>query len=275
MGTPAEIVHMGSLLRIPSVSLHEDDAAVIPLYCKYSHPWSTHILSPRVCDNGKWEKKSIKYESYHELAYLHPGHFKASKEIVRKYLDPVQPYFLIRFSKLSAHHDTGIRGISDELALKIIAMLTPHGRIFITSERPLSEQFESFRLNIDPMEIHHVMAFAQVYVGDSQTMAAEAGVLGVPFLRFNDFVGRIGYLKELEETYELGYGIRPSEPELLFERLRKLLEMKDRPVVFQNRRAKMLEDKIDLSQFMVWFFENYPKSVQTMRENPDYQYNFR
>lgn len=28
--------------------------------------------------------------------------------------------------------------------------------------------------------------------------------------RFNDFVGRIGYLRELEDTYELGYGIRAS-----------------------------------------------------------------
>ena len=44
------------------------------------------------------------------------------------------------------------------------------------------------------------MAFASLYIGDSQTMAAEAGVLGVPFVRFNDFVGRIGYLRELEGT---------------------------------------------------------------------------
>jgi len=43
--------------------------------------------------------------------------------------------------------------------------------------------------------MHHVMAFASLYIGDSQTMAAEAGVLGVPFVRFNDFVGRIGYLR--------------------------------------------------------------------------------
>jgi len=275
LGTSAEIGHVGTLLRIPSVNVNEDDAAVISLFCKISYPWSTHILSPRVCDNGNWEKKSIKYESYHELAYLHPGNFKATKEIVRKHLDPDSHYFLIRFAKLNAHHDTGIRGISDELAWKMIELLSPYGRIYITSERPLSERFEPFRLNVDPLEIHHVMAFAQVYVGDSQTMAAEAGVLGVPFLRFNDFVGRIGYLKELEERYKLGYGIRPSETETLFKKLGELLQMKDRQEVFQNRRTKMLEDKIDLSKFMVWFIENYPQSVQIMKEPPDYQYNFR
>ena len=59
--------------------------------------------------------------------------------------------------------------------------------------------------------MHHVMAFASLYIGDSQTMAAEAGVLGVPFVRFNDFVGRIGYLRELEDVYELGYGIHATQ----------------------------------------------------------------
>ena len=29
-------------------------------------------------------------------------------------------------------------------------------------------------------------------------------------MRFNDFVGRIGYLRELEDEYELGYGIHAS-----------------------------------------------------------------
>ncbi len=275
MGTSAEIGHVGTLLRIPSINVNEDDAAVISTFCKISYPWSTHILSPQVCNNGPWENKSIKYESYHELAYLHPNHFTASREVVGQFQDPDQPFFLIRFAKLSAHHDSGIRGISDELAGKIIDLLKPHGRVLITSERPLSEQFEPYRLNIDPLEIHHYMALAQIYIGDSQTMAAEAGVLGVPFLRFNDFVGRIGYLRELEETYELGYGIRPSEPDMLLSRLKKLLEMDNRQELFQARRKKMLADKIDLAKFMTWLVEEFPGSVATLKSTPDYQFNFR
>jgi len=27
--------------------------------------------------------------------------------------------------------------------------------------------------------------------------------------------------------------------------------------------------------FLVWFIENYPESNKIMKENPDYQYNFR
>ena len=49
------------------------------------------------------------------------------------------------------------------------------------------------------------VAFASLYIGDSQTMAAEAGVLGVPFVRFNDFVGRLGESKmaNMDQKIEL------------------------------------------------------------------------
>ena len=138
--------------------------------------------------------------------------------------------------------------------------------------------------------MHHVMAFASLYIGDSQMMAAEAGVLGVPFVRFNDFVGRIGYLRELEDTYHLGFGIhatplpnsnpqlvpqlnnstsnnalreQPSGPEAMYEIVEQLVAMDpdERRTTFQQRRQKMLSDKIDCAKFLTWFIENYPQSV--------------
>ena len=129
------------------------------------------------------------------------------------------------------------------------------------------------------------MVFASLYIGDSQTMSAEAGVLGVPFVRFNDFVGRIGYLRELEDTYELGYGIhatpltadspirradglaQPSGVEALYERVEQLVATpaEERKATIQSRREKMLSDKIDCAKFLTWFIENYPQSVRSVR----------
>jgi len=275
IGTSTEIGHAGTLLRIPSINVNEDDANVVPLYSKLSYPFCSYILSPAVCTNGKWENKSIKYQGYHELAYLHPGNFIPSKEIVENYITTDKPYFLIRFAQLNAHHDKGVRGISDEFALKIIEILKPYGNVFITSERKLSKKFERFRLQIDPLHIHHVMAFASLYIGDSQTMAAESGVLGIPFIRFNDFVGRIGYLNELENKYQLGYGVKPDEPERLFQLIRNLMKMENRTVIFICRRQRMLQEKINVSKFLTWFISDYPTSVEIMRKNPDAQCNFR
>jgi hypothetical protein len=258
IGTSVEIGHVGTILRIPSLNLNEDDADAVPLYAKLSYPWSTHIISPSVCNNGKWEKKSVKYEGYHELAYLHPDLFTPSKVIVNKYLPADERYFLIRFAKLSAHHDSGVKGISKEIAGKIIEILKPHGNICITSERDPEPEFNKYRLAIDPLDIHHVMAFASLYIGDSQTMAAEAGVLGVPFVRFNDFVGRIGYLNELENKYKLGFGIKTDEVDRLLSTISDLLNMPDLKEEWQLRRRKMLEDKINVAGFITNFIENYP-----------------
>ena len=144
--------------------------------------------------------------------------------------------------------------------------MAPYGRVYITSERPLEPQFEPYRIHVDPIDMHHVMAFCSLYVGDSQTMAAEAGVLGVPFIRFNDFVGRIGYLKELEEVYQLGFGFKTHEQEALVRTLQELLSMKDRAVVFQSRRQRMLADKIDYRRFLTEFIAGYPESKIKIKE---------
>ena len=144
--------------------------------------------------------------------------------------------------------------------------------------------------------MHHVMVFALLYIGDSQTMAAEAGVLGVPFVRFNDFVGRIGYLRELEDVYELGYGIhasilpanspirrndgssQPSGVEELYKRVEQLVAMPsdERRKLWSERRKQMLSDKVDCAQFLTWFIENYPNSATEVKNaTPDFWERFK
>jgi predicted glycosyltransferase len=275
IGTSVAITHVGKVLGIPSFLVGEDDAAVVPKASKAALPYATLAISPTTCSKGKWEYKKISYKGYQELAYLHPNHFTADKKVVEKYFSVDEPYFIIRFAKLTAHHDAGIKGINTEIANNIIDILKPHGKIYITSERELEPQFEPYRIKINPLDMHHVMAFAHIYIGDSQTMAAEAGVLGVPFIRFNDFVGRIGYLRELEDDYQLGYGIKTNEVEKLYKTLKDLLNMPDREEVFSGRRNKMLSEKIDYAKFLTWFIQSYPYSSKTMKDNPDYQNRFK
>lgn len=262
IGTSVEIGHVGTILRIPSLNVNEDDADAVPLYAKLSYPWATRIISPAVCNNGKWEKKSIKYDGYHELAYLHPDHFTPSVDIVRKYISADKPYFLMRFSGLKAYHDRGVGGINNQLALNIINILKPYGDVYITSERELAEDLEQFRLNIDPLEIHHIIAFTSMFIGDSQTMSAEAGVLGVPFVRYNDFAGRLGYLDELENRYNLGFGLRPGNEDALYSVIKSLADMPGRKEEWQKRRFRMLEEKINVTDFLVELIEGFPGEIR-------------
>ncbi len=259
-GTAAEIGHVGRLLRVPSFIFEEDDVGVIPQMAWAGYPFAHRLVAPACCEMGKWAGKTITYDSYHELAYLHPNHFQPNEGIARRWVSKGEPYFLLRFAKLGAFHDGGRKGLTGELAAQAIRVLEARGRVFITSERELEPEFEKYRLAIDPLDMHHVMAFADLYLGDSQTMAAEAAVLGIPSIRFNDFAGEIGYLEELEHRYGLTVGVRTSEPE----RMLRLVEEMSHPDVrrkWAERRERMLREKIDFAAFMIRLFADYPASV--------------
>ena len=136
-------------------------------------------------------------------------------------------------------------------------------------------ELEKYRFRFDLNLMHHFIANAALVLCDSQTMAAEAAVLGTPSVRFNDFVGKIGYLEELEHEYELTYGIRTNKPDELIKKVDELLTMPGLRNIWKDRKSKMLGEKIDVTAFMDWFIENYSESKITMRNNPDYQYKFK
>lgn len=274
-GSTPEVAQVGWLTRKCHINMGEDDMKIIPMFQKSAGPFIQTLLSPISCDNGQLEPKTVHYAGFHKLAYLHPNQFVPNQSVVKRYFPTDKPYFLLRFAELSAHHDKGIGGITTEVAQHLIETLLPHGNVYITSERQLEPQFEQFRLQINPLDIHHVMAFAKLYVGDSQSMAVEAAMLGTPSLRFNDFAGKIGVLDELEYKYGLTFGISSNKSEELYLKLEELLAMPDLKECFQQRRQKMLSEKIDVTAFFTWFIENYPESCDVMQNDPDYQWRFK
>lgn len=272
VGSDGTLAYVGKLHGIPSIGFTEDDYSIIQLYAKMFFPYFTKLMIPRVCDAGKWEYKKIGYAGYQKLTYLHPDYFTPDKKVVEQYF-PVDesPYYIIRFAKLAAHHDVGVNGFNIEVARKVVEMLSAHGRVFITSEDTLPQEFEPYRLRINPLDIHHLLAFASLYIGDSQSMAVEASMLGTPCLRFNDFVGRkkISVLEELEHVYQLTNGISSHNAEQLYSKIEEILAMPDARATYQARKEKMLAEKIDVTKFWTWFIENYPASAVQHEENDD------
>ena len=275
-GCDGALSYVGKIFGIPSFDCDEDDAEATPLFAKMFYPFFTGLITPTICSTGKWEYKKIGHYSYHELAYLHPNTFVPDIQYLEKYGIPSdKPFYLIRFAQLTAHHDAGIHGIEKDTALRLVTMLEAHGNVYITSERPLEKELERYRMRIDPLDIHHIMAFADMFVGDSQTMAAEAGVLGTPFVRLNDFSGQLAYLNEIEDKYQLGYSHKSKDVEGFFASVQKWLDEPNRKFICQERRKRMLEEKIDLTKFLVWFLENYPDSWKTLKKDTNYQWRFK
>ena len=261
MGSAAELGVLGRLTGIPSYIFFEDDFEKVASFARIAGPTATYLICPDCCSAWKWNSKKIGYPSYHELAYLHPDHFRA--EQVMEFAG--KKYFIIRFSELGAYHDTGKSGITDEFAMQLIRMLEPHGRVYITSERELPPQFEPYRISISPSKIHHALAGAEIFIGDSQTMTAEAAVLGTPALRFNDFVGELGYLEDLEHRFGLTYGIRTNQPDQLIRRLNELLAMTSLKKVWLEKRERMLAEKNNFAKSILHILNCGPHDVTCIR----------
>lgn len=236
VGTSIEITHVGFLIRKPSLVVNEDDFDVVPQFARLGYPLATKIIAPNSCRLGKWGKKRIGYNGYHELAYLGSSVFKPNDSICSKYHSkPGKPSIFIRISKLNAYHDDSIFGLSSE-DLEKIFVLFKDWNIFVSSE---NENTKVPHKAIVPGHVHDVLANSDVFLGDSQTMTAEAALLGCVAIRYNGFVGKIGYLEELESKYKLAYGFKLSQKEELFDFLG---EIKDNVHEYKTRHKKRLEN---------------------------------
>lgn len=257
VGSTPEVAQVAWLLHRRSVVMAEDDASIVPQFIKAVKPFVDNYLSPVSCNNGPLELATTHYEGFHKLAYLHPNRFTPDPTVVDKYFDHSKTYFLLRFAQLNAYHDVSnnAHGINNDIALELINILSPHGRVSITSERDLSPELEPYRLKINPLDIHHIMAFSTIYIGDSQSMAVEAAMLGTPSIRFNDFAGKIGVLEELEKKYQLTIGIPSTKPDVLYQTVENMISTKNIRDIYQIRCQRMLEDKIDVATFFTDFIE--------------------
>lgn len=272
IGCLSQIAWVGYLKRIPSVFNAEDDIDYTYLQAIITYPFIKHILSPEPTNVGFFKRKKISYAGYHKLAYLHPKRFQLDENIVYSKI-PREKFTIIRLVNLNAYHDINAKGISQILLMKLIKSLEKHGNVYITSETPLTKELEKYKLNINPIHIHHFLAAASLFVGDSQSMAVEAAILGTPCIKYNDFAGKISVLEELEKKYKLTIGLNTRQESQLFSTIEDILRQSKEE--YQLRKETLLKEKIDVSAFFQWFIENYPNSAQTMKENPDYQYKFK
>ena len=210
-------------------------------------------------------KKEIKYPGYHELAYLHPNVFTPDEsvlDILR--VKQGEKYAIVRFVAWKASHDIGHSGISYENKIKLVNTLSKHLRVFISSEAELPEKLIKHQINIPPEQMHNALAFAQLFVGESSTMASESAILGTPSIYVND--SKLGYTNDLVK-----YGLLYSYTELVQDQLaaiKKAEELALTPNIKEEylpKREKLLADKIDVSAFLIWFVENYPESVKEVK----------
>ena len=97
------------------------------------------------------------------------------------------------------HHSNS--GLSNLVSHNLLNILNQKGKVFIFTERKLPESLQKYRLNLDNKnDIFDLIFYADLFISDSQSMTVESAILGTPNIRFNDFVGKISVLEELEKN---------------------------------------------------------------------------
>jgi len=266
--------HVSQLTRMKAFMFDDDDDSVEPLVVTFGHPFSDIVFTPDSISRAT--RHAIYYAGTHELAYLHPNWFTPDESVLQRAgIKKDERFFIMRFVAFKGHHDRHQRGLSSEQKKALIDLMKAHGRVIITSERAESPIFEPYLLPVQPEDIHSLMYYASMFVGDSQTMTSEAAILGVPAVKCNTFAGHLSVPNELENKYGLCFSFSPSDFDLFYEKVKSLLESPDTQIEWKKKRERFLADKIDVSAFFIWFIKNYPDSLKIIKENPDYQFQFR
>lgn len=246
--------HISRLMRKPHIALDDTEHAKLELFMY--PPFTDVILNP-TCFEKKFSSKQRFFDSYMELFYLHPNYFTPDKTVLRKYgVDPSEKFFILRFVSWNASHDVGQKGITYETKISLVERLQKYGRVFISSEAPLSAQLAEYQIKIRPEDLHHFLAFASLYIGEGSTTASECAVLGTPNIYVNSLI--VGYCKEQQEKYSICEHFKDETG--IVERAEEILKNDILSEKFREGRNKMLREKIDGTAFLVWFIENYPDS---------------
>ena len=251
--------HSAKLLKKTSITFTDTEHPKLANFVTI--PFSDVVLTP-FCFKRDQGRKQIRYNGYHELAYLHPNYFTPNPAVLDEIgLREDDTFVILRFVSWSASHDVGQYGIKNKIEL--VRELEKYGRVLITSEGRLPKELEKYKIKVSPEKMHDLLYYASLYIGEGATMATESAILGTPSIYVSSFIGTMGNLIELEQKYGLIFNYNDTN-----KAIEKAIGLIQKPTLkeeWREKREKLLKDKIDVTSFMVWFIENYPESFYEMK----------
>ncbi len=241
------------LLRKPNIVLEDTgNKEQVRIY----RPFASVILTPAGFPYWYGERQ-IFYNGVHELAYLHPDYFIPDRSVLKGLgINEGEKFFILRFVSWNATHDKGKKGLSQVQKYELINALLDKGKVFISSESPLPPDISHLTFPLSSDRMHDALAFAHLFIGEGVTMASEAAILGTMSICINT---SYPVYADFEQKYRLicnfisGNGV-----------LGKVLELiKDDNLKNKARTlsGKLIEDKINVTNFLVWLIENYPVTI--------------
>lgn len=225
----------------------------------FSKLFSYKILTPKFYrkDLGK---KQMRVETFKELFYLHPKYFKPNPEDLKLVgLKEGDKFTFVRFVAWNASHDMGHKGMNNEQKLKLIQHLEKYGKVLLSAEGELPEEFNKYLIHVPHTKLHSIMSYAQLFVGDGLTMAFECNMMGVHSIFTSELSSGAG--DEMENIYKLLITVDDNE-KMLEKTISKVDELLKDPNLQKKAKEKqknLLEDKIEINEWWVNYLEEEVK----------------
>lgn len=240
--------HAGFLTRRPVIVFEDTEHA--SLQQKLSLPFASIICSTE-CYQRQWGPRQVRYGSIDHLAYTHPRYFQPDPAALKSAgLEVGEPYSVLRLVSWEAAHDRGVEGLTQGDVQALIDLLQTRGKVLISAEGSLPERWQHMKYKGPASAMLSVLACAKIHVGEGGSMASESACLGVPAVYVNRL--QVGYLKLLEERFGLVRRVRTG-PEALEAAGQMLKEPAQR---WESQRRKLLEDMIDVTDYVVRLVEH-------------------
>ena len=254
--------HLAWLLRIPHIAFADTEHERLML--RLTNPFvRSKITSHSFATN--LGRNHFRYDGNIELFYLHPARFSPNPDIYDLLgIDSETQYAVLRFVSWEAYHDINRKGLCPHEKEELVEILCRRMKVFITSEGELPESLEEYRIPSPPERIHDVLAFSELHIGEGASMASEAAMLGVPTVYVNPL--EVGYIEDAAKA-GLIHSFRNSDG--LMERVEEMLGTTELKKIYQKRCEEYLQNKIDVTGFVLWLVEEYPESIRKLKENPD------
>jgi hypothetical protein len=245
--------HAATLLGATSLNFVDTEAHIAAQHRLFV-PFSDVLYTPESL-RSEFGDHQVRYPGLHEFAYLHPARFDPDPAVLtRRGVDPDAPFFVVRLNAWDAHHDVGKSGLTAGGVRDLVEDLTAHGDVYVSHEGgTLPADLAAQRVPVDPHEVHHLMYYADLFVGDVSTMTVESAALGAPTVRVSPFATErdMGKFRLLEDEYGLLYSFHTDRADQAFAAARSLAADPGAPAEFAARRDRLVEDVVDLTDYML------------------------
>ncbi|WP_207589621.1 DUF354 domain-containing protein [Halomontanus rarus] len=239
------ITHASTCFDCRSILFTDTEHATIQNYLAY--PFSDIICTPE----SYWDDlgpNQVRYPGYHQLAYLHPNRFSPTPDVLDRIdADEDDRLVVLRLVSWNAAHDVGQKGL-DHVETVVDGLERAGARVLISAEDELPPSLEDRRIDLPVHMILDLLSYADLFIGESGSMAIESAVLGTPTIYVSSLSA--GVLEELEERYGLLFSHEQSpSPQQLLEEATAVLD-RERSV-WETRRQHLLDNTVDTTEFML------------------------